>query len=166
MPHFSRFGVHHTPALSQYDDFIWDYAAFAVYTLLGDKVPPQDVASALERQWLDQGNEDHLARPAPIAEVETLNEVVRAHIALEKVNRERSDGSAVGKLKWWLTAFVVVVREDWRTNGLLFVFADEWNDYKMNKFFSKLEDAYMMLSSLSFVDEELARSKVIYSQES
>jgi hypothetical protein len=161
---------HQAPELGQYEDFVWDYAAFAVYTLLGDKVPPQDVATALEKQWLDQGNEDHLARPAPTAEFNTLHEVLQAHVALDKVMRERShsersDGNTVGKLEWWPTAFVVVTQEDWRTkpNGLLFVFEDEEKDYEMDKFFFKLEDAYMMLSSLSF--EELAQSKVIYGQD-
>lgn len=156
------------PELGQYDDCNWDDAAFAVYTLLGDKVPPQDVASALEKQWLEQGNENHLVRPAASTiELETLRDVVQAHIDLDKGKHERSDGGAVGDLEWWPTAFVVVVREDWRTKpgGLLFVFADEEKDYKMDKFFFKVEDAYMMLSSLSFMDEELARSKTIYSQE-
>jgi hypothetical protein len=96
----------------------------------------------------------------------TLQDAVRAHIALDKGKRERSDGSTADDLEWWPTAFFVVVREDWRDNasGLLFVFADEEKEYELDMFFFKLEDAYMMLSSLSFGDEDLAGSKVIYGQ--
>jgi hypothetical protein len=45
------------------------------------------------------------------------------------------------------------------------VFADDENDSKMDKFFVKLEKAYLMLSNLSLQDEELAGSKEIYSQD-
>ncbi|KAI0582606.1 DNase-NucA-NucB domain-containing protein [Pyrenophora tritici-repentis] len=147
------------PELGQYDDCNWDDAAFAVYTLLGDKVSVQDVASVLEKQWLDQGNEKHLVRPAePTAKFETLQEIVQAHINLDKGRQPHSD--AVFDLEWWPTAFIVVVREDWRTKtgGLLFVFADDENDCEMDKFYFNIEDAYMMLSSLSFGDEELSDS--------
>jgi hypothetical protein len=159
---------HQAPELGLYGDCNLDDAAFAVFTLIGDKTPPQDVASALEKQWLEQGNEYHLARPAaPVAELMTLRDAVRAHIALDKGKRERSDGSTAGDLEWWPTAFVVVVRKDWRDNagGLLFVFANEEKGYELDMFFFKLEDAYMTLSSLSFGDEYLARSKAIYGQE-
>ncbi|CAE7195343.1 hypothetical protein P3342_009860 [Pyrenophora teres f. teres] len=156
------------PELGQYGDCNWDDAAFAIYTLLGDKVSLQEVASVLEKQWLEQGNENHLVRPAtPTAEFETLQDIVQAHINLDKGKRERNDGGAAADLEWWPTAFIVVVREDWRTKpgGLLFVFADDEKDCEMDKFYFKIEDAYMMLSSLSFGDEELATSKEAYSQE-
>jgi hypothetical protein len=147
------------PELGQYGDCNWDDAAFAVYTLLGDKVPLQDVASPLEKQWLGKGNKHYLARPAaPVVELKTLRDVVRAHIALDKGKRERSDGGAAGDLEWWPTAFIVICREDWRekVSGLLFVFVDEEREYE--------QDAYMMLSSLSFGDDDLAGSKVMYGQ--
>lgn len=156
------------PELGEYGDYNWDDAAFAVYTLLGDKVPLQDVASTLEKQWLEQGNDDHLVRPAaPTAAFETLRDVVQAHIAADKGKRERSDGGAKGDLAWYPTAFIVVVRVDWSTKpgGLLFVYADGEKDYEMDKFYFKVDDAYMMLSSLSFGDEDLAASKATYSQE-
>jgi hypothetical protein len=155
------------PELGQYSDYNWDNAAFAVYTL-DDTVSMQDVVSTLEKQWLEQGNEDHLTRPAaPATRLATLRDVVQTHIALDKGKCERSDGAAAGGLEWWPTAFVVVVRKDWETrpDGLLFVFVDDEDEYKMDKFFFKSKDAYMMLSSLSFGDEELARSKQIYGQE-
>ena len=156
------------PELGQYGDCNWDDAAFAVYTLLGDKVSVQEVASALEKQWLEQGNENHLVRPAtPAAEFETLQAVVQAHIALDKGKRERSDGGAKADLEWYPLAFVVVIEEHWRTKpgGLLFVYADDENDCEMDKFCFKTEDAYMLLSSLSFGDEDLATSKATYGQE-
>lgn len=159
-----------TPELGQYGDSNWDDAAFALYTLIGDRAPLPDVASALEEQWLKQGNENHLVRPAeqqPTAELETLKDVVQAHVAMDKGKSERDDGGAAGDLRWWPTAFIVVVREDWRTapGGLLFVFADDERDCEMDKFFFQVEDAYMMLSSLSFGDEDLVRSKEIYGRE-
>jgi hypothetical protein len=156
------------PELGRYGDCNWDDAAFAIYTLLGDKISLQDVASVLEEQWIEQGNESHLVRPAALdGEFEALQEIVQAHINLDKGKRERSDGGAVGDLGWWPTAFIVVVREDWRTKlgGLLFVFADEEKEFEMEKFFFKVKDAYTMLSSLSFGDEDLATSKATYSQE-
>ena len=52
-----------------------------------------------------------------------------------------------------------------KTGGLLFVFADDEEDCKMDKFYFNIEDTCMMLSSLSFGDEELADSKANYSQE-
>jgi hypothetical protein len=58
---------HQAPELGQYGDCNWDEAAFAVYTLLGDAVSLQDVASALEKQWLEQGNDHHLARSRVVA---------------------------------------------------------------------------------------------------
>ena len=159
---------HQAPKLGKYGDYNWDDAAFAVYSLLGDKTPPQDVASVLEKQWLEQGNQNQLARPvAPATELETLQDVVRAHSALDKGKCQRSGSGAAGDLEWWPTAFVVVVREDWRekVGGLLFAFADEERDYELDMFFFKLEDAYMMLSSLIFGDEDLAGSKAIYGQD-
>jgi hypothetical protein len=154
---------HQARELGQYAHYNLDKAAFAIYTLLCNNVQLQDVASALEKQWLEQGNEDHLVRRAPAAEFDSLQGAVRAHVAMIK----SADAGAASDLEWWPTGFIVLVREDWRTNsgGLSFVFADEEKDYELDKFFFKLEDAYMMLSSLSFGDEELARSKVIYGQE-
>ncbi|KAI4614410.1 hypothetical protein J4E83_007063 [Alternaria metachromatica] len=142
------------------DEFDWNRAAFAVYTLV-DGVSLQDVASTLEKQWLEQGNEDHLVRPAPsTSELKTLLEVLQAHIALEKGADSETD-----ELEWWPTAFIVVVRKDWKEpGGLLFVFADDENDYKLDKFFFQVDDAYMMLSSLSFQDETEAGSKEVYAQ--
>ncbi|KAI4694539.1 hypothetical protein J4E81_006758 [Alternaria sp. BMP 2799] len=148
------------PELGQCDDFNWNRAAFAVYTFV-DGVSLQDVASTLEKQWLEQGNEDHLVRPAPsTSELETLQEVLQAHIALDK-----GADSEANEIEWWPTAFIVVVRKDWKEpGGLLFVFADDENDYKLDKFFFKVDDAYMMLSSLSFQDETEAGSKEVYAQ--
>jgi hypothetical protein len=93
--------------------------------------------------------------------LESLQDVVRAHVAL---NKGKSDD---GDLEWWPTAFVVVVRGDWRTKpgGLLFVFADEGRNYAMDMFFFRVEDAYMMLSSLSSGDDDLARTKAVYGLE-
>lgn len=146
--------------LGQCDDFNWDRAAFAVYTLAGE-VSLQDVASTLEKQWLEQGNEDHLVRPAPTTlELKSLQEVLQAHIALGK-----GRDSERNEIEWWPIAFIVVVREDWKEpGGLLFVFADDENSYKVDKFFFKVDDAYMMLSSLSFQDETEAGSKEVYAQ--
>jgi hypothetical protein len=154
------------PELGQYREYNWDDAAFAVYTL-SNKVLPHEVASALEKQWLEEGMESHLARPAPAPELNTLQDVMQAHIALDKGIQRRSDGGAKGDLEWWPTAFVVAVQEDWRAKpgGLLFVFVDEDQDCETDRFFFNLEDSYMMLSSLSFQDEELPRSKELYSQD-
>jgi hypothetical protein len=158
---------HRASELGQYNDYNWDDAAFAVYTLLGAEVP-LEVASALEKQWLEQGNENHLVRPvSSTLKLNILRDVVEAHIAMDKSVRERSDGGAKGDLEWWPTAFVVAVREDWRTKpgGLLFVFADEENGYELNKFFFSIEDAFMMLSSFSFGDMDLAANKAAYGLE-
>lgn len=39
---------------------------------------------------------------------------------------------------------------------------EEGQTYSMNKFFFYAKDAHMMLSSLSFMDEDLAQSQYIY----
>jgi hypothetical protein len=156
------------PELARWDDCVWDDAAFAVYSLLGDKISIQDVASALEKQWLEEGNEEHLTRPAPpaLGLKTTLRDLVKAHIDLDKVDHNRSGGNTKKELKWWPTAFIVVVREDWtKPGGLLFVFADDENDYVVDKYFFKLEDAYMMLASLQYMDEGYATSKEFYAQD-
>jgi hypothetical protein len=45
------------------------------------------------------------------------------------------------------------------------VYVDDEKNCEMDKFFFQAKDAYMMLSSLSFGDEDLARSKTIYQEE-
>lgn len=156
------------PELGRFGDCNWDDAAFTVYTLLGDKVPLESVVQVIEKQWLEQGNESHLVRPAPsITSFKTLQEVVQAHIALDKGKRPRSDGGAAADIEWWPTAFIVVVHEQWmsKPGGLLLVYVDDEKNCEMDKFFFQAKDAYMMLSSLSFGDEDLARSKAIYQEE-
>lgn len=152
------------PELGRYGKYNWEEAAFALYTLVGDKVPLQDVVSVLEQQWLEQGNETHIVRAAAAkAEFDTLHEIVQAHAGLDKGIRRHSDGSAVCDLEWWPIAFIVVVREDWRIpGGLLFVYADDEKDCKMDSFFVNVEDAYMLLSGLNCGDEDLAACKVTY----
>jgi hypothetical protein len=103
----------------------------------------------------------------PAKDLKTLQAVVNAHIVLNKGKHERSDGGAAGHPDWRPPAFIVVVQGVWKTKsgGLLFVYADDEKDCGLNSFFLKVEDAYMMLSSLGFVNEELARSKELYGQE-
>jgi hypothetical protein len=92
---------------------------------------------------------------------------VQAHIASDNGERKRVEVSAMGALDWYPIAFIVIVREDRdsKPGRLLFVYADDEKDCEMDKFFFKVEDNYMMLSSLSFGDEYLARSKEMYNQE-
>jgi hypothetical protein len=82
------------PELSQWDECVWNDAAFEVYTLLRDTILIRDVASTLEKQWLEQGNEEHLTRPTPPAsELKMLRHLLKAHIYLDKVKHERINGN-------------------------------------------------------------------------
>lgn len=150
------------PQLCTFTDCAWDDASFALYTLLPN-TPLQEIASSLEKQWRDQGNTTHLVQPAPNASHSSLKDIVAAHIALDKGLRPRTDGGAKADLTWWPTGFLVVVREEWKeVGGLLFVYADEEKEGRMGRFAFRVEDAYMMLSSLVFGDEEVGRCAEVY----
>jgi hypothetical protein len=115
--------------LGKFGVYNLDDAAFAIYPIPGNKISTQGVASALEKEWLEKGMEDHLARPSESTiELKTLRDVVHAHEALDKGIQERSDSGAKGNMEWRPNAFVVVW-QDWRSKpacgGLLFVFADK-----------------------------------------
>ena len=106
---------------------------------------------------MEQGNENHIARPAvPNVEFETLGEVLKAHIALDKGKHKRDDDGAAADLECRPTGFIVIVAENRKTmpGGLLFVYADDEKDCELDKFFFKMQDAYMMLSSFTFGEVE------------
>ncbi|KAI1406369.1 hypothetical protein F4819DRAFT_441369 [Hypoxylon fuscum] len=160
------------PELGEYSDCNLDDAAFALYSLADmPESCVQEIASTLEKEWIKNELGTHLALPAkPTANFnnKTLEDVARAHIAMDKKFKPRDDGGAKGDLSWWPTAFLVIVKQDWKTpGGLLFVFVeDEKGGCPMDKFFFNLGDAYAMLSSLSFGDEDIADLKEKYSIES
>ncbi|KAK4997820.1 hypothetical protein LTR66_002841 [Elasticomyces elasticus] len=156
------------PELGAYGDRNWDDASFAIYTLIDvteDEL--QSIATTLDKEWMEnQGNEgSHLVRVAPRYKFagKSLENIVQAHIEMDKDETPRDDAAARGDLNWYPTAFLILTRRDWMERGLLFVYADiEKDDCPMDKFFFLPKDAYMMLSSISFGDEECARCKEIY----
>ena len=159
----------HAPELTEYDEFNWDDSSFALYSTIGLSVEElHPIASQLEKEWVDQSlAPPHLIRIPPQHEVGSgsLKNVVDAHIKLDKEIEWRDDGAAVGDLHWYPTAFVVITSRDWKREGALFAYVleeDEDPDRKMDCFFFKPEDAFMMLSSIHFGDESFDNSKDIY----
>lgn len=160
----------HAPELGQYESMNHDDATFALYTLADlSEFQVQEVANALEQEWMDEMGTHlvRLAQPTSIYANKTLKDIVRAHVAMDKGIKPRSDGGAAGDISWWPTAFIVITKKDWKDpNALLFVLADDSKKgFPMDKFFFKLDDAYMMLSSLSFGDEYLGGCRELYDTE-
>ncbi|KAI1461695.1 hypothetical protein F4805DRAFT_476217 [Annulohypoxylon moriforme] len=152
------------PELGKYGEYDWSEASFAVYSLV-DLSDPQleKVVDALTKESIDEGMEPGLARlakPTPHFNGKTLKEIVQAHITMVEsgADLENESGPTV---KWYPPAFVVVVKEDWESDGgLLFVLADdEKKRCPMDKFFFKSDVAWLLLSGLLLGNEWLSDVK-------
>ncbi|KAI1409719.1 hypothetical protein F5Y13DRAFT_203130 [Hypoxylon sp. FL1857] len=158
----------YAPKLGKYADYHWNDAAFALYSLVDiSEAQIGDVASELEREWLEDEMETHLVLPAkPTASFagKTLKDVVQAHVAMDMGIRKNKDRDSRGDLSWRPTSFMVIVKKEWKSRGgLLFVFVDDEQERcPLDKFFLRPEDAHLLLSSLVFGDEWLADVKDQY----
>lgn len=156
----------HCPELARETDTNWDDASFALYTLV--ELPPhelQNIASLLEKEWIEKDLNCHLVRiPTRHNFVgKSLRDIVHAHVQMDKELTLRNDPVARGDIAWFPIGFLVITSQEWRDRGVLFVYVDYHEPARpVDKFFFRLEDAYMMLSSINFGDEECARSKEIY----
>ncbi|KAG9820593.1 hypothetical protein KCU98_g12520, partial [Aureobasidium melanogenum] len=163
------------PDLGLYGNYSWSNASFALYTLVNTSSERmQQIATMLDAEWYEgQGNEgSHLVRVAPSYNFanKKLSDVLEAHVKLDKVAPSQSESQqGAPDLQWYPTAFIVVTAEDVDDKGLLLVYVDdevedddEAAECKIDKFFFKLKDADLMLSSLVYDDETRARSKEIY----
>ncbi|KAK5139278.1 hypothetical protein LTR04_003729 [Oleoguttula sp. CCFEE 6159] len=154
------------PELGMYCDKNWDDASFAVYTLVDvSEDELQEICDVPDNQLMEnQGGEgSHLVRVAPQHNFagKTLKDILDYHVQMDKSDFP-ADEDKYG-LDWFPTAFVVLTSQDWKSEGLLFVYVDdEAEGCPLDKFFFLLEDSYMMLSSISFGDETCTRSKEIY----
>ncbi|PWY89148.1 hypothetical protein BO70DRAFT_426804 [Aspergillus heteromorphus CBS 117.55] len=146
----------------------WDEASFAIYTLI--TLPASSLSAlltTLNDEWTQNMTDEAppLVRTPPVYDFTgtSLREVVQAHSALDKGFTPRDDSGADGNIQWYPTAFIVVTSLDWRERGLVFVYVDgEDSGFAMEKFVFMVDDAYLMLSSLSFGDESLAGSRENY----
>ncbi|TKA82357.1 hypothetical protein B0A49_00098 [Cryomyces minteri] len=154
------------PELGVYRDKNWDDASFAMYTLIdisNDEL--QEICDIPDKQWMEnQGGEgSHLVRVAPQHNFagKTLKDILDYHVQLDRT--DSPDGEEKYELDWYPTAFVVLTSQDWKSDGLLFVYADdEAEGCPLDKFFFLPKDSYMMLSSVAFGDETCTRSKEVY----
>ncbi|PYH87692.1 hypothetical protein BO71DRAFT_366832 [Aspergillus ellipticus CBS 707.79] len=155
------------PTLDQGADTNWDEAAFALYSMVA--LPPDELSnllSTLNREWKQNMTDE----APPLVQTpavynfagHSLREVVQAHTTLDKGFTPRDNGGAEGNIQWYPTAFIVVTSRDWEDKGLLFTYADEDHQFAMDRFFFKIEDAYLMLSSLNFGDETHSSCKENY----
>lgn len=167
----------HAPELGGWSNVPWDLASFALYSLIGiteDKLT--EIATSLERGWWEMASHEgsHLVRVAPNYDFKnrSLKDVLACHASLDKLGAFYYKGGAnqyeirEGDAGWYPTAFIVLTNSDWENGGLMFVYAEddeeEGQDYSVIKFSFYAKDADTMLSSLLFMDEDMARSKALY----
>ncbi|KAF2087294.1 hypothetical protein K490DRAFT_13585, partial [Saccharata proteae CBS 121410] len=144
----------HAPELTQHDNYAWDSASFALYSLITLPLSTlQTIATTLEAQWTLISPSQHMIRlpPSPIHANRPLSAVLAAHIALDKeVTPPVAGQNANGNLGWYPVAFIVVVGAEWEDGGLLFVSVDDelWEESESGKLVSfrfRAEDAYDLL---------------------
>jgi len=158
----------HAPELGGWDNYNADDASFALYTLIpSDRDQLKEIADRLEKKWMQDSDYEntHLVRVAPNAEFtdRTLQDILEAHIALDKEVTPPQEGQAAdGDIHWYARAFIVLVDEDWEDGeGLLFVYADddEEDEFRLRSFRFKGREGYSFLSSLSFGDITLQEAE-------
>lgn len=149
----------HAPKLDGYQDAVWDDASFPFYSLIEtSKQKLQEIASTIEEQWMEDSNYEgsHLIRLAPNFNFagKSLTDVVKAYIELDKERTPQADPPPTSGdiIAWYPIAFVVLVEEDWQNGGLMFVYADDEDEYALHKFTFLVEKEYSFLSSLLFGD--------------
>ncbi|KAF2195967.1 hypothetical protein GQ43DRAFT_445527 [Delitschia confertaspora ATCC 74209] len=141
------------PNWTPYDEYNQDDTSFALYTLTSlSKSELEDLRDALDNEWWEkQGKEGtHLIRLPPKYDFsgKSLKDIVKSH---DELNRQHGD-----ELEWYPSAFVVVVdgfRE--KDGALLFVYEDTEDEGRaMSSFKFPIKQAYMVLSSIMFGDED------------
>ncbi|KAI2854130.1 hypothetical protein CBS147343_9371 [Aspergillus niger] len=144
------------PELHQGSNANWDDASFALYSMVGLSSEDLDkLTTALNREWKQEMTDEAmpLVRTPTVYDFkgESLRDVVRAHVELDKEFTPRDDGGAEGDIHWYPTAFVVVTTREWEEQGLLLVYADvEEKECPMDKFFFHIDVANVMLSNFEF----------------
>ncbi|PYH55476.1 uncharacterized protein BO96DRAFT_435336 [Aspergillus niger CBS 101883] len=144
------------PELHQGSNANWDDASFALYSMVGLSSEDLDkLTTALNREWKQEMTDEAmpLVRTPTVYDFkgESLRDVVRAHVELDKEFTPRDDGGAEGDIHWYPTAFVVVTTREWEEQGLLLVYAGvEEKECPMDKFFFHIDVANVMLSNFEF----------------
>ncbi|KAI1469390.1 uncharacterized protein F4812DRAFT_328069 [Daldinia caldariorum] len=156
------------PELIQFRKYAWSASAFYLYTLVPG-VDLDEVAVVLQGEWLEDGDDMPIlkvAKPEADFSGKTLADVVAAHVATDKgIKRDkkwRGRGSK-GDVDVYPEAFVVVTKTDWKEDrGLLFVYVMEGvkgRGGRLDKYFFKYEDGYILLSSVWLNDETMDGAK-------
>ncbi|GLA34810.1 hypothetical protein AnigIFM63309_008987 [Aspergillus niger] len=147
------------PELHQSSNSNWDDASFALYSMVELSSEDLDkLSTALNWEWKQEMTDEAmpLVRTPTVYDLKgkSLEDVVRAHVELDKEFTPRDDGGAEGDIHWYPTAFVVVTTREWEEQGLLLVYADvEQKECPIDKFLFHIDVANVMLSSLNFGDE-------------
>ncbi|KAI1483876.1 hypothetical protein F4774DRAFT_108389 [Daldinia eschscholtzii] len=155
------------PELTTFGKYNWSSAAFYLYTLIPG-VNLDDVAAGLQEEWYEDENDVpiiKIAQPEADFSGKTLSDVVAAHVATDKgIKAEKSKGrGSKGEIAVYPKAFVVVTKKDWKEDGgLLWVYVmdgKKGRGGKLDKYFFKFEDAYLLLSGVLFSDYTLNDAK-------
>ncbi|KAF3059920.1 hypothetical protein GL218_04556 [Daldinia childiae] len=155
------------PELTTYGKYHWGDAVFYLYNLIPG-VNLTEVAAGLQEEWFEEDNETpiiKIAQPEADFAGKTLSDVVAAHVAADKgVKPHKGKGrGSKGDISVYPKAFVVVTKKDWKEDGgLLWVYVmdgKKGKGGKLDKYFFKFEDAYLLLSGVSFADYTLNDAK-------
>ncbi|KAI1659581.1 hypothetical protein F4813DRAFT_387688 [Daldinia decipiens] len=165
------------PGLTTYGKYSWGDAFFYLYNLVPG-VNLAEVAAGLQEVWYKEENVTpiiKIARPEADFAGKTLSDVVAAHVAADKgikLDKVKSRGSkrrhreSMGNISVYPTAFVVVTKKDWKKDGgLLWVYVmdgKKGKGGKLDKFFFRFEDAYLLLAGVLFVNCTLNEAKREY----
>ncbi|KAI1413008.1 hypothetical protein F5Y13DRAFT_162265 [Hypoxylon sp. FL1857] len=139
-------------------------SSIALYTMVPNMPASrlEEIAAIPQQQWQTEYEQDtQLVRPAqptPSFAGRTLQDIVDAHIAMDKQLQPVEDGAAIAG--WKPDAFIVVTNDDLEDHGLLFVYAqmedgdedddeeDKTAEGEMGKFFFRPNDMFELLSGL------------------
>ncbi|RDH37635.1 hypothetical protein BDQ94DRAFT_157108 [Aspergillus welwitschiae] len=138
------------PELHQSSNSNWDDASFALYSMVELSSEDLDkLSTALNREWKQEMTDEAmpLVRTPTVYDFKgkSLEDVVRAHVELDKEFTPRDDGGAEGDIHWYPTAFVVVTTREWEEQGLLLVYADvEQKECPIDKFLFHIDVANVL----------------------
>ncbi|KAI8958098.1 hypothetical protein F5Y11DRAFT_54507 [Daldinia sp. FL1419] len=155
------------PELTAYGKYYWGDSIFYLYNLVPG-VNLEEAAASLQEEWFEEENETPIlkvAQPEADFSGKTLSDVIAAHVAADKgVKPRKGKGrDSKGDIAVYPTAFVVVTKKNWKEDGgLLWVYVmdgKKGKGGKLDKYFFKYDDAYLLFSGVLFADYTLNEAK-------
>ncbi|KAI0117631.1 hypothetical protein F4776DRAFT_635899 [Hypoxylon sp. NC0597] len=139
-------------------------SSIALYTMVPNMPASrlEEIAAIPQQEWQTQYEQTtqlvRPARPTPNFASQKLQDIVDAHIVMDKELQAVEGGAALAG--WKPDAFIVVTNDDLEDHGLLFVYAqmedgdedddeeDKITEGEMGKFFFRPSDLFELLSGL------------------